>query len=223
MPRHGRRLTAAAPRRIARLIAGASALVVVLAAALLAGCGPERALADPTPVAPTTRSATAAPNPTPTPSTGVYDAPADAYVKPVRPAILDGKPSEAAAIAFAKYYLRMYTYAYLTGDARDLNALARAGCVFCRGVRADIADEYGHGGRDEGGTMAVTRERSHDYGVDGGFSVTMSVTQSPHRQLDATGKLVSADAQAKDYSLTFVLFWTSGRGWRLGDLAVESA
>lgn len=223
MPRHRRRLPAAAARRLARPAGGAGAIVVVLAVALLAGCGPERVQADPAPVGTATRSAMAAPSPTPTPTAGLYDAPADAYVKPARPAILDGKPSEAAAIAFAKYYLRMYTYAYLTGDAKELNGLARAGCVFCSGVKADIADEYGQGNRDEGGAMVITRSRSHDYGVDGGFSVTMSVTQSPHRQVGASGKVVSAEAWAKDYSLTFVLFWTSERGWRLGDLAVEPA
>lgn len=220
MPRHGRRLSAAAPRRSVRRVA--AGCVVVLAGALLAGCGPTHSQADPTHVTTSTQppAPSPTPTPTPTPSRGLYDAPADAYVKPVRPAILDGKPSEAAAIAFAKYYLRMYTYAYLTGDADGLNKLGKAGCEFCKNVARDIAREYGDGGHDEGGEISVATARAHEYGVDGIYGVWLNALQAPNRELDARGAVVVDNAEAKSDSYEFALKWDAKNGWRVAGLGV---
>jgi hypothetical protein len=212
-------------RAIDRLCSGVLAGVLVLGAA---GCGGDRDKAGPgpSPVAVTTTGPASrvsdTPAPSPTPS-DIYAAPASAYVKPDRPAVLDGKPSEKAAIEFAKYYLRMYTYAYLTGDADELNKLARSDCQFCGNVKRDIADEYARKHHDEGGVMAVIDARAHDFTVDGAFDVTMSVRQAPHRTLDAYGNVLIDEPTAKPYSALFILYWTKKQGWQVAELGVKPA
>jgi hypothetical protein len=156
------------------------------------------------------------------PTSSIFAAPADAYVKPTRPASLDGPPNEDAAIDFAKYYLRMYTYAYLTGDAADLDALGRPGCVFCANVAADIAREYGAGGHDEGGVISVDAVRAVDYDVDGFYVVTMDARQAPHREIDGLGAAATTDSQARNGRYQFATYWAQDGGWRLAELSVSA-
>lgn len=210
--------------RVRRAVVAAALAGLVAGAA--AACGPEREVSGATtPSGSPSGAPSVSPSFVPSPSVTAdrYAAPADAYVKPVRPAILDDKPSEKAAIALAEYYLRLYTYAYLTGDADELNGLARKDCTFCRNVKADLAEEYGGGGHGEGGAITFVDARSHDYGVDGGFSVSLSVRQAPNRQWDGSGVVVSDHPREESFALTFVLFWTEADGWRVGGVAVKSA
>jgi hypothetical protein len=194
-------------------------VVAVAAASGLVGCGPQHAAADDPPLG--TSSSSASPTPTPAPSpSSIYAAPADAYVKPSRPASLDGPPSEDAAIDFAKYYLRLYTYAYLTGDAADLNALGEPGCIFCQNVAKDIAREYGSGGRDEGGVMTIDSAQAHDYGSGGFFGVSAGGRQAPNRELGSRGEAVKETGMEKEFDFNFAMYWTANDGWRLGDLGV---
>jgi hypothetical protein len=210
-------------RAIDRLCSGVLAGVLVLGAA---GCGGDRDKAGPgpSPVAVTTTGPASrvseTPAPTPTPS-DIYAAPASAYVKPDRPAVLDGKPSEKAAIEFAKYYLRMYTYAYLTGDADELNKLARSDCQFCAAVKKNIADEYAQKQHDEGGAATVVSARAHDFMADGAFDVTLSITQAPHRTLDVYDNVIVEESRTTSFNLTFNLDWISARGWSVEEVGVK--
>jgi hypothetical protein len=208
-------------RRAGRVIAVLAGLTA--AAGALVGCGPQHGEAEAGPtIGVVTGPATvqpASPSDSPTPL-ALYTTPPEALMKPDRPDVLDGPPSEEAAVAFAKYYLQMYTYAYLTGDGKPLFVLGQPNCVYCNDAKADITREYGAGGRDEGGGATIVHSSVHDYGVNGAYKVVLYGARAPSREVDAAGNPVVEHPTATPSEWDFGLVWNEEQGWRVAQMAV---
>jgi hypothetical protein len=209
-------------RRADRVVVMVAGLTAV--AAVLAGCGPEHAVAGPSPtIGEVSSPATvqpASPSHSPTP-TVLYTTPPEALMKPRRPDVLDGPPSEAAAVAFAKYYLQMYIYAYLTGDGKPLYVLGQPNCVYCNNVKGNIAREYDADHHDEGGTITIEHASVHDYGVNGAFKVVLYGTQAPGREVDAQGRTVVEYREPERVEWDFGLVWNEEQGWLVAQMDAE--
>jgi hypothetical protein len=213
-------------RRAGRVIAVLAGLTA--AAGALVGCGPQHGEAEAGPTGgtaatgPATSAAAVEPPPSSSPAPSVvYSTPPEALIKPRRPDILDGPPSEAAAVAFAKYYLQMYIYAYLTGDGKPLYVLGQPNCVYCNNVKGNIAREYDADHHDEGGTITIEHASVHDYGVNGAFKVVLYGTQAPGREVDAQGRTVVEYREPERVEWDFGLVWNEEQGWLVAQMDAE--
>ena len=136
--------------------------VVAVLALVLAGCSPGRPQAeesfDPYEAAASyrasrTEGATASAESTP--SMGVLS-PEDQQLKdiaaamppPVRPPEMD-ENTQMGAIAAAVYFMKLYPYAYATGDLTQWQAMSEPECVFCASVVTNVTNLHAAGGWDD--------------------------------------------------------------------------
>ena len=172
----------------------------------LTGCGssppaPQQTFADYTStVTPTT-------TPTPDPSPGPVIA------APVRPPEME-YADEAGAIAAARYFLTLGSYAMRTGDLEEWRTVSGQTCEFCDNIGALVEEAYGAGHRLTGLTVEVdearvlgVNEELAVYGVEVHYKV------APGREIDANGVEVRSFELEDAYIIIDVV--PSDRGWVL--------
>ena len=64
---------------------------------------------------------------------------------PVRPPEMD-ENTQMGAIAAAVYFMKLYTYAYATGDLTQWQAMSEPECVFCASVVTNVTNLHAAGG-----------------------------------------------------------------------------
>ena len=116
-------------RRSRALMETAAALALVVA---LAGCGSN----NPKPAPAPTKSASTSPSPS-------------GEVAPTMPPEAKGT-DEAAAKAFVRHYLTVFSYAARTGDIADMRLLSASECKACSRLISSISHTYGAGGHADG-------------------------------------------------------------------------
>lgn len=127
-------------------------LVVVAAAAVaLSGCnsGSDPNSTGTSPSVSATESVTPSATPTPTPTAAYKPAdatgPAQNVPVPVLPEVAKTETKEGLE-AFVGYWYAALSYAYETGDTRNLEGLSGPGCVFCAGLGDGVKEAF-EGGR----------------------------------------------------------------------------
>lgn len=78
-----------------------------------------------------------------------------ALAPPVMPAAAKAKSDEAVE-SFARHYVSIINFATVTGDRKDLEALATDACASCRRLSARLEEVYGGGGSIESSGWRVT-------------------------------------------------------------------
>ncbi|WP_354214407.1 MULTISPECIES: DUF6318 family protein [unclassified Arthrobacter] len=137
----------------------------VVGALALSGCnagGEPNQTASPSPAA--TESVVPSPTPAPT-ATAAYkpasaSGPAENVPVPMLPEVAKTETKEGLE-AFTAYWYSTLSYAYETGDTRNLATISGPNCVFCSGLREGITTAWRDGRWVNGGkieTPAITAE-----------------------------------------------------------------
>lgn len=174
-----------------------------------------------TPDRETTEPATPSPTPTPTPTQTAPDlSSVDLTTPPPRPAALDAPAGEDAAAEVAKYFVLLLPYAAATHDLAGLQAISHDDCRYCNRVIELISDYESQGVRTEGGAIVVNSTdvmaRSTDY-----FTVTVTLTQQPSREIAPDGSVVEEDPGATERPYEVDVMHTDG-AWQVIGLVEPS-
>lgn len=219
-------LTASRPTRPIGLrarFAGPVLAAATIAAVALAGCTATSADVAPTRTAApdheTTAGAISSPTPTPTKPAADLSA-VDLTTPPPRPSALDAPAGEDAATEVARYFVLLIPYAAVTHDLDGMQALSHDDCRYCNRVIELISDYETQGVRTEGGAIAVTSAdvmaRSADY-----FTVTVTLTQQPSREIASDGSVVEEDPGATNTPYEVDVMHADG-GWQVIGLVEPS-
>jgi len=189
------------------------AAVLVLTAAACQGDSPE-----PPPV---TTTPVASPTPTPTPTTAALPdftewqtEPADIPVPPMPAAAKER--TKAGSVAFGKYYIALINHALLTGENRELAALAAPECDICEtnaaGFVSTFTKEQSYLGDPR---YTITGSRQEDLSSTGA-GASVFVTSKPFKIRE---KSEVTSVKAQHLALVFRLSWT-GNAWKVTDYTV---
>lgn len=160
---------------------------------------------------------------TPTPTAAPAYVPASASGRaqnvpvPVLPEVAKTETKEGA-IAFARYWFQVLSYAYETGELSLLNALTPQTCGPCQKSAEAIKAWHSDGRWLVGGqisTPAVDTTFSKD--VNGKYKVSAQVHQVPLSYLRADGTVAHTDPQAADQGNLLVISYSSD-SWRLDEV-----
>lgn len=187
-----------------RVVAGVA--TVAIASVLLSGCAgsppaPEQTFAEYTPTF----------TPTPTPTVDPNGEPV--LTAPVRPPEMES-PNEAGAIAAARYFMALGSYAMRTGDLEEWRTVSGQTCGFCDNTRLLIEETYGVGHRLTGLAMEVDEARV--LGVDeelAVYGVELHYVVAPGAEVDETGTQIQSFESQDAYIIIDVI--PSYRGWVL--------
>src|SRR6476660_2392414 len=137
-------MTSRIPISSRRHIAAAALLTAAVLTGTACTSGQASPGATPSSGSPAT-SSSASPTPTPTPTPTASYKPADASGRaqnvpvPVLPEAAKAETKEGA-IAFAKHWYTLLSYAYVTGDLGPMDAVTGATCGLCQKVRPGIQE-----------------------------------------------------------------------------------
>jgi hypothetical protein len=152
--------------------------------------------------------------------TATASAIADAATLPQRPKELDAKPSPAAAIAVARYFIQLYPYTYATGDLAAWNALSHRQCKFCRSTHDNVRNAVGKGNHGTGGLIEINDEQVRENSPGSSYEVVLDYIQRATKVLDAKGNAIRTYPESAPSRVTLVLHWDK-RGWIVRGVSVD--
>lgn len=185
-------------------------LGVLLVALVFGGCTAESSPAPPRPDPNT--AVDVAPTPTPSPE-GTSGAPVPPAEAP--------SPTVESAEQTATYFLRLYPYAYVSGDLSDWDRLASPNCQYCARTRDDVRRIQSSAHRVTGGEVEVTTTRSDEVTPGEMFSVLVDYDEAPSEEVDAEGAVVAASDGGR-YTALFALRW-SEQAWVVEAVDINKA
>ena len=138
---------------------------------------------------------------------------------PERPGNL-GEDSLEAAVAAAVYFLRLYQYAFVTGDTKDFEAMSEQRCVFCNNVVSNVKKIHDSGGWAD--PWEQTFEKVEAYPLNPGYEYhQVDVTISSGESLTYSGDPVtsSVNEAISQERLRIAIRYADGR-WTVGEVEV---
>ncbi len=177
-------------------------------AALLTACTGQPA-AEPTPTRTASPSPSRTAEPTPTPT---------AASAPERPAAMDD-PGSAGADATANYFIDLFEYV-VNGDVTAWQALSHPECVFCKSVSDEVGHMAAERHRQEGPNISVTSTDVTEITPGSFYGVDLRVTQGPHRELNASGAVVTESNETTKLLIHLVIVREAG-SWIVREAEVK--
>jgi hypothetical protein len=171
--------------------------VVALAVLGLSACTHN----DPSPVSPTTSSASAQPSPTVTPPTAPKAA-----------------PTAKSAEAFVRYFWDIYNYSYAARDSQGLRDISRPACVFCKATARAIEDLAASNNTVIGSDVRLEVAVAPPTDPTVGLIVATVISERPGRTLAADGSTISRMVGFRNMKSEMALDWTNGK-WLVRDIA----
>src|SRR6478735_368685 len=212
-------MTSRIPISSRRHIAAAALLTAAVLTGTACTSGQASPGATPSSGSPAT-SSSASPTPTPTPTLTASYKPADASGRaqnvpiPVLPEAAKAETKEGA-IAFAKHWFSLLSYAYETGDLEPLNLVTLNSCESCAKAKAVITAWNTDGKWLIGGilsTPSVSTEFVRD--PDAHYQVAVQAHQTPLTYVRKDGSIARSDAQPDDTGNLLFVSFADGK-WRL--------
>ena len=138
---------------------------------------------------------------------------------PERPENL-GEDSLEAAAAAAVYFLRLYQYAFVTGDTKDFAAMSEQQCKFCNNIIDRATRLHQEGGWAD--PWEQTAEKVEAYPLNPGYEYhQVDVTISSGESLTYSGDPVtsSVNEAISQERLRIAIRYADGR-WTVGEVEV---
>ena len=138
---------------------------------------------------------------------------------PERPENL-GEDSLEAAVAAAVYFLKLYQYAFVTGDTKDFEAMSEQRCVFCNNIIDKVTRLHQEGGWAD--PWEQTAEKVEAYPLNPGYEYhQVDVTISSGESLTYSGDPVtsSVNEAISQERLRIAIRYADGR-WTVGEVEV---
>ena len=131
-----------------------------------------------------------------------------------------GEDSLEAAVAAAVYFLRLYQYAFVTGDTKDFAAMSEQQCKFCNNIIDKVTRLHQEGGWAD--PWEQTAEKVEAYPLNPGYEYhQVDVTISSGESLTYSGDPVtsSVNEAISQERLRIAIRYADGR-WTVGEVEV---
>ena len=150
-------------------------------------------------------------DPQPSPSHSVPVATPTPSITVTKPALQLGRPTEDSAIAFVKYFIAAYNYAYATYDTSLLEEISQPTCKFCAGVVDDVQRLEAARIRVGGSEVKIADAflPRDEPKANSALVITVS-SQRPGTATSPTGQTRKVDG-ARNTQLDFGLDWDGGK------------
>ncbi|MCV2392686.1 DUF6318 family protein [Actinotalea sp. M2MS4P-6] len=197
----------------ARLGRAGAALAVVVVVVAVAGCGSG---SEPTEHADSSKAAVTTAEASPSPS-GQPPSGSDRTQPTVSPEM--AQDDDAGAVAAARYFTELYTYATGTGDLAAWDGSTAATCSFCAAFSNVIEGVYHGGDRIDGGAMTVSDgDVLVHYEDVPAYTVQFAFTTGRAVRVDPSGDSVDRSKGVRGWC-ELTVAPTAG-GWELLDMQV---
>ena len=187
--------------RKGRAWAWMGALLLVAAAT---GCSNGSADPSPPPTAPGSRASTT------TTSSAPVAAPST-NAAPTLPAAAQ-QPTRDGAVAFVRYYIDLYNYAFKSLDPSPLIPISGPDCIFCKSVIQNVSDVRSKQEHTEGGRLVVVGAVASPGTPSQGILVATSVDQEAGKTLKADDTVAGVVAAHRGFAIDTAVHWKDG-GW----------
>jgi hypothetical protein len=121
------------------------------------------------------------------------------------------KRTPESAVAFVRYFVALYNYAYATADVKTLGDISETDCAFCRALIDDARSRSERGAVTHDAETQILEAASPPVKITDRAVVVASIRQNPGWIFEPTGKRIVISG-FKSLRSTFGLSWT-GAGW----------
>ena len=131
-----------------------------------------------------------------------------------------GEDSLEAAVAAAVYFLRLYQYAFVTGDTKDFEAISSPQCVYCQSALKSMKNLHADGGW--GDPWSVTVESVKYYDPNPGYDYSrVDITLSWGETVSHSGDGQTTNTEPPEESKTFILaMGYTNSGWFVREVEI---